>query len=542
MALLDDDPTAGSGFGGAFGGAGNSLLTPFIGQQGMNDARANALMNIGAAMMQASAPSLDPSHRSLGYALGQGLVAGQNAYQGGMDRGIRNAAAAQQLAAQRYALMQRIALMNRFAQKYGMQTIDPSAASAGVPSLAAPAAAGAGAAAAGAGGSAAPITNGSNSTTAMPASAPGGVMDREDLMLLSLSDPSNARGYADVFSKVGPRLERLPNGVIVDMNDPRNLGMVTPAVGEGRLPNGTWLPAYLQGTEQKELADKAVSGLFEDVNGMTPGGATYAQPRTTALINAGILPPNIVPGVNAGGANTASFPSAPGTPQLPAGARQTGISVQEKGRLEGDQSTFNEAKKTALQAAQAAQNTIDRLSANRALIEQSNLGKGAPQWNVFAQWLQQAGLLSADQAQKVASSQMLSNNLRQAVLENLKSTFPGRISNAEMNAMAAAMGDTSNPLEVARYMNDMMIAKTNRVRAFGSFMQGYRGDPGAYLDAWQQSPEGSRSLLEDPAMLRHMTIKQNAKGQYGAFIPTDHGMKVLLVQPDGQGGWMPAVQ
>lgn len=93
MALLDDS----DGFGNAFGGAGTSLLQPFLGQQGMDAARANALMNIGAQMMAASAPSFDPSHRSLGYAVGQGLTAGQQAYQQGMQRGLANAGAAMSL-------------------------------------------------------------------------------------------------------------------------------------------------------------------------------------------------------------------------------------------------------------------------------------------------------------------------------------------------------------------------------------------------------------------------------------------------------------
>ncbi|MEX3555789.1 MAG: hypothetical protein VB131_04025 [Burkholderia gladioli] len=130
--MADFDDSGISGFGGAFGGAGNALLAPMIGQQGMSDARANALMNIGAAMMQASAPSLDPSHRSFGNALGAGLLAGQAAYQGGMDRGIRNASAAQQMYGNRLGLLRQLMLMRQASK------LDPSAASgidlAGFPS------------------------------------------------------------------------------------------------------------------------------------------------------------------------------------------------------------------------------------------------------------------------------------------------------------------------------------------------------------------------------------------------------------------------
>lgn len=93
MALFDDQDS----YGNLFGGAGNSLLAPFLGSQGMDAARANSLMNIGAQMMASSAPSFDPAHRSLGYSLGQGLMAGQNAYQQGMQRGLQNAGAAMTL-------------------------------------------------------------------------------------------------------------------------------------------------------------------------------------------------------------------------------------------------------------------------------------------------------------------------------------------------------------------------------------------------------------------------------------------------------------
>lgn len=125
MALLDDDAAAGaqpSGFGGAFGGAGASMLAPFVGDQGMADARTNALLNISAALMQASAPSYDPAHKSLGYALGQGLMAGQQAYQGSMERGVKSAAAAQQMALGRLNLLSQLMFMRAAGR------LDPAAA------------------------------------------------------------------------------------------------------------------------------------------------------------------------------------------------------------------------------------------------------------------------------------------------------------------------------------------------------------------------------------------------------------------------------
>ncbi|MDI3304647.1 MAG: hypothetical protein QJR04_25195 [Burkholderia multivorans] len=144
MALLDDDAAAGvqpSDFGGAFGGAGASMLAPFVGQQGMADARTNALINIGAALMQASAPSYDPSHKSLGYALGQGLMAGQQAYQGSMERGVKSAAAAQQMALGRLNLMQQLMLMRIASGLAGGQQPTGDAGTAGIGAAANPAAA-----------------------------------------------------------------------------------------------------------------------------------------------------------------------------------------------------------------------------------------------------------------------------------------------------------------------------------------------------------------------------------------------------------------
>lgn len=100
MGLLDDDSAA--QYGNLFGGAGNQMLAPFVGPQGMEAARDNSLMSMGAAMMQASGKSFDPSHSSFLSSLGAGLNAGQGAYQTGMQRGIANAGAAMNLAKNRW--------------------------------------------------------------------------------------------------------------------------------------------------------------------------------------------------------------------------------------------------------------------------------------------------------------------------------------------------------------------------------------------------------------------------------------------------------
>ena len=98
MGLLDDGTDTGAqDYGNLFGGAGQSFVAPFLGQQGLDAARDNSLLNMGAAMMQAGAKSFDPSHSSFLSTLGSGLQAGQQAYQGSVQRGIQSASAAQQL-------------------------------------------------------------------------------------------------------------------------------------------------------------------------------------------------------------------------------------------------------------------------------------------------------------------------------------------------------------------------------------------------------------------------------------------------------------
>lgn len=175
MALLDDD-TAAQDYGALFGGAGQSFIAPFMGQGGQRAAMDNSLLNMGAAMMQNSGPSFDPSHRSFLSSLGGGLGAAQQAYQGSIQRGLQSAGAAQSLAMNRLAYQRQLMMLRAAASL----NPDGPVASGAQPSVAADVA-GAGASMmpgmpAGVSGPLAglPQTAGNPSSTPMPAGAGAG--------------------------------------------------------------------------------------------------------------------------------------------------------------------------------------------------------------------------------------------------------------------------------------------------------------------------------------------------------------------------------
>jgi hypothetical protein len=79
---------------------GASYLSPSQKQSAAN----NALLSMGIAMMKASAPSVDPSHRNFGYILANGLEGAQQGYQGNIQQQMQNQANAMNMAKMRMNL------------------------------------------------------------------------------------------------------------------------------------------------------------------------------------------------------------------------------------------------------------------------------------------------------------------------------------------------------------------------------------------------------------------------------------------------------
>lgn len=387
MALLDDDDSA-VDYGNLFGGAGNSMLAPFIGQSGMEAARDNSLLSMGAAMMQASGPSYDPSHRSILSSLGAGLNAGQQAYQGGMQRGIGNAGAAMNLAKQRW-------LFNMLRGATGSSATAPTALgatsapgdttqpsvgafspTAGVPgqtSMVSGAGAGGGTASAtlsqpagtGAGGPA------SASEAAQPtdALAPGGTMNPlrvprglaaiglaedpnayitaqmgayapTDLLKTMRSagiDPTSAKGQqilSDAMSRdTAPQVTRLSNGSYVQNGQfvpvPNAEGLITQPDGQGGW-NMSAVPGAAAAQTQLATARAAGPATFKTVQTYNPVTRQMeATPQTVNAQNAGAYNP-------AGMSPTAGLPAPlrnnnPGALMVPGSGSQlqTFPSVQD---------------------------------------------------------------------------------------------------------------------------------------------------------------------------------------------------------------------
>lgn len=615
MAGLLSDDSSNSGFGDVFGGAGNSLLAPFLGQQGMDAARDNTLMSLGASLMANSGPSLDPSHRSLTAALGPSLLGASQNYQNNMKSGLGNVGAAQGLALNKLNYQQQLMWLQQAMKRMGggmggAAPVAQGASGTSMPGVGVPPIGGAtvpqqpnaspngmgggttpafsGPTGAGNGGPAStPPTSsagpaGDNTDPLNPLGMPEGLVGmamlnpatREELLKQNMAaylptdlmKEMNAAGIgkdtplgkallSQVIQKQASNLSASrPGAPIVNMTTGQTVS-IAPDLNSGRqgvaLPGGGFgislMPGATQATAQNDAAAAEGKGIMEPQKGVTPGGTPYEGSRLAMMTGSGAIP-NLTGlplgggfGIGQGGAPLPNGQGA-GTvnqPPLPQGTVQTGLSPGQEVMQKGDAENFIDAKKGAIQQGLSAQNALDRATANRTLIEQAEMGPGAPEWNSFGKMLNQAGMLNSDEAAKVSATTMLDKNTQQSVMDNLKNTFPGRVSNMEMGALKNALGGIDNPKDTARYINDMTIAKLDRQQQFSQFMQTYQGSPGDFQNQWLNSPQGSRSLFEDPAMIRHLQIVKGNSGATAAVVPTPTGHKYLPVAQDGQGNWMP---
>lgn len=313
MGLLDNstdptDPTFDQGFGDAFGGAGAGLLAPTVGQEGMSAARNNALMSIGAAMAQASAPSFDPSHRSLAAALGAGVTAGQNAYQGSMERGIKTAQAGQALQMGKYNMAKQ-AMLLRAAQAMLPQS-GTQAAPAGAP---APTADSSVAAVQGGGATAFPVPPGG-----VPISAPSG----------SSSAPVDTTGEG------APGQPPTTHSAALYPNTPTASSEDTTGLNPAGMPGPIAAAMLLNNTDEFFKAQAAAVAPTDLEKYMRVAGIPKASPQGQAMIQAAITkqnyiaPTSVRPGGYTKDPTTGAMTWAP---QVPAGAMPQFVNGQFTG-------------------------------------------------------------------------------------------------------------------------------------------------------------------------------------------------------------------
>jgi hypothetical protein len=260
-------------------------------------------------------------------------------------------------------------------------------------------------------------------------------------------------------------------------------------------------------------ANKALAEHNQDLINVTiPGKGTFPMPRS-------MLSPTLTVGPN-------------GQPQLQLGAgggfgnvmtTEDPASLAER---TADVNSFEAAKKDAMTKSQAATDSLAQLNNLDQLIHTVKPQYGSSAAYEVGRVLDSAGLLKGPESQWVANAKAYQQAQRTQVLSSLKSTFPGRISNMEMNAASAAMGNIDDPMQAVLYANDVKRVQQRRLQDYSTFLQNYGGPRGKYEQAWENSDAGKKSLYDYPEMWKHLPVLRGKQGTPAAgkmFVKTPSG-------------------
>lgn len=517
-------------FGGLLGGPRDSIIAPIVGAGALKNARMNALLNLGAGMLANSGYSRVPI--STGQALAAGLQSAQQAYGGSLDNSLKAATMAQQLRMQQFQMMRQRALL-QMAQQF---------AGGG-----APAAPGAGAAPADTGAMPGMMAQGGGAQQPPPpaaaaaaaAGAPGAVpharFGPDALTAFTMMDPEHAAGWQNIYSAQNPELTTLPDGTVVNARDPRLAGTIHAALPPGmvRLPDGsvTNAPGFAESQYMLD-ANKAAAEHSQDlVPTVVPGVGTVMRPRGS-IPGMSSLPMGLSVGPN-------------GQPQLSMGGAGGALTAEDPAALDerkGDVASFLKAKDEAMTKASAATESLSQLDDIDRLIHNVKPQYGNTALYEVGRVLDSAGLLKGDASQWVQNAKQFAQAQRVQVLGGLRQQFASRVSNFEMKAAEASLGNLDDPMQSVLYANDVKRVMAQRQQAKSDFLQNYSGPRGKYEQAWENSPQGKQSLYDYPEMWKHLPVLKGKAGTPAAgqtFVKTPNGT-IYPVQVNQYGEPVPA--
>lgn len=524
--------------GNLFGGSQNASLQPIVGQQGIDAAGRSGLLSLGAGLLAAGGPH--PYRHSVGQDIAAGIEAGQQGYNSSLDNGLKSALTAQQLRMQmlgyqrQMALMQ--ALMNRFggggaggpasaplitppvggvppqgSAMGGAATAPPGGAPAGVTSTVGAGAPG------GAGGLPQPpapaAAAAASAATSKFSPDDASKFSPDDASLFSALDPEHAQAYKNIYDIQNPELLTLPDGTVVNPRDTGLLGTNHAALPPGMVRGAggaVSLAPGFAGAQYALDANKVLAEHSQDlVNVVVPGKGTMTVPRSALGMGLGVGPN--------------------GQPQLTLGGSGGFMSQEDPASLAertADVNAFEAAKKDAMTKSQAATDSLAQLNNLDQLIHTVKPQYGSSAAYEVGRVLDSAGLLKGPESQWVANAKAYQQAQRTQVLSSLKSLFPGRVSNMEVNAASAAMGNIDDPMQAVLYANDVKRVQQRRLQDISGFLQNYNGPRGKYEQAWENSSEGKKSLYDYPEMWKHLPILRGKQGTpaFGkTFVKTPTG-------------------
>lgn len=516
--------------GQLMGGPRDSIVEPIVGKEGLKAARMQGLLALGASLLQSSGYSRMPI--STGQALGAGIAAMQQGYANSLDTSLKGALTAQDIQSKQLSRQRQLMLLRMASGIMG----DQPGGGEGAPATPGPGAAPMGAPAPGAA-APGPMTAGmSSNDLPPPAAAAVAAADpqfsKRRAMGMQLLDPEHATAYQNIYNMANPELQALPDGTVVNMRDQSLRGTNHAALPPGmiRTPDGLVInaPGFAAAQATLQMNAAAAEHSQDLVDVVVPGRGTVKVPRASLGMQV-TVGPNGQPTLSlSGGPQGGAFMSA----EDPAALKER----------EGNVGAFLAAKKEAGEKATAAQDALAQLDNIDGLIKAAKPGFGQTAQYEAGRVLDSLGVLKGDASKWVDNAKQFQMQQKQQVLTSLKSLFPGRISNMEMNSTLTTMGNLDDPMNAVLMANDIKRVAAQRMMERSDFLQGYGGDRGKYETSWRNSANGQKSLYDYPQMWKHLPVVTGKQGTPVAgqkFVKTPGG-NIYRVELDADGYPVPA--
>jgi hypothetical protein len=333
----------------------------------------------------------------------------------------------------------------------------------------------------------APVLAGSAPKTALeiaqmsaPVSAEGGLQTNRFTGQITGSLPTTRDNIQTQFNTATGRFQAVPvlggraaaeavRPTAVETGQQINNGIVQTAPG--------YVPSLTEITAARTAAEEAAKAQFDLVDVTGPDGTVYRVKRSSLLGQ---------------------------QPGVPTQIGQTGT-TPPIAQLSPAQIAVNEQFPKVIESARIASETASR---RRGTIDQLRNALNNPNFETGAFTQQKAALTNALSALGItgdkANSYLISaTSFRQGVNDLTMGSLAelvGAISNFEIDFSQKRFGTITDPVEANRYALDILEAGDKRKTDYYNFLAKNPRPDAPQL--WAQSPEGQRSLFEDPKLLK----------------------------------------
>lgn len=376
-----------------------------------------------------------------------------------------------------------------------------------------------------------------------------------------------ATGHPDqAYTILQPRYEVAPNGAEID----RNSGSVVPGTnlststyqnGFKVNPNDPNAPSFIPTLENGTMPDGkggvvSIPGAVQAAQAAAQGKATGATlgglqtiPNSDGTSTVG-LGANVIPGVGGppagaplvGGGTASGVGGPPGS--AVAGATQApGALAFAKGQadaLNEQMTSLENGREGAIQGRNNALQVQGFALSHPMNPATPGYVAGANYLRMLPPSVLQAAHIDPAKIDDLATDAASFNRLtNQNILTLGKTLLPSRYTERELNLTKPIAGSLTTPNEAMLYSSAIQAAGNQRVQDQANFAENYQGPPTrqAFEQGWANSPQGQRSIFQDPQAWKNVTIHgkpavvYSNDGQWGAFaLGTPYAYKFKVQQ------------